>query len=107
MTKTKNDTEEDWGRELGRMIGRAEARVASYKKLVSQAWKNGDDGLKSLFKAIRQAEEKSLKALRQEKTDWNAGMWCHPSTAPDYDDLIESEDKILELLENLGAENIQ
>lgn len=96
-----NDQSEDWGKTLSRYITASEARVKSYKILVGQAYKNKDDGLKTLFKALRQAEEKWLKALRQEKTDLNAGVWLHPSHKIDYDSMMESEDKISEILESL------
>ena len=92
---------EDWGKTLSRFITATEARVKDYKILVGQAYKNKDEGLVRLFKAIKQAEEKWLKALRQEKTDLNAGLWLHPSHTVDHDSMMESEDKILEILESL------
>jgi len=66
---------EDWGKTLSRYIAASEARVASYKKLVGQAYKNKDQELVTLFKDCRKEEEKWLKALRAEKTDWNARCW--------------------------------
>lgn len=72
---TQNPKIEDWGKCLSRFITNTEARVASYKKLVGQAYKNGDQELVTLFKEFRKEEERWLKSLRMEKTDWNAGMW--------------------------------
>lgn len=69
---------EDWGRTLGRFISNTEARVASYKKLVQEAYKAGDRELIDLFKSFEKDEEKALKRLRKEKTAWNEGsyLWC-------------------------------
>lgn len=92
---------DDWGKTLSRYITATEARVKLYKILVGQAYNQKDKGLVRLFKALRQAEEKWLKALRQEKTDLNAGVWLHPSHKTDYDSMMESEDKISEILESL------
>lgn len=92
---------DDWGKELSRLITGSEARVASYKKLVGQAYKNKDRVLVSLFKACKQAEEKKLKRLRQEKQDWNVGLWMPSRYEPDYDSIMESENKILEILESM------
>lgn len=66
---------EDWSRALSKMIGATEARVASYKKLVGEAYKQSDRELIELFKGFRQDEEKWLKKLRWEKTCLNAGVW--------------------------------
>lgn len=65
---------DDWGRVLGKMIGACEARVASYKKLVQEAYKKGDRELVELFKESQHDEEKWLKRWREEKTRWNAGF---------------------------------
>lgn len=62
---------EAWGATLGKMIGRTEQRVGIYKKLVNDAYKAGDGELVDLFKAAQKDEEKFLKKLRQEKTEWN------------------------------------
>lgn len=61
--------------ELSRFITNTEKRVESYKKLVTEAYKNGDKELTSLFKEMKQDEEKALKRLRELKTDFNAGTW--------------------------------
>ena len=92
---------EDWGKTLSRIITASEARVAHYKKLVGESYRSGDRGLVPLFKALRQAEEKYLKAMRLEKTNYNAGLWFHPTARTDYKSIMESEDKILEILESL------
>lgn len=65
----------DWPNKLGKIIGRTEQRVASYKKLVGEAYKNNDKDLVFEFKKLRQDEEKFLKKLRHEKTCMNAGVW--------------------------------
>jgi len=67
--------QDDWGRILGKTLGAVEARVASYKTLITEAYKAGDGELVTLFKGIKKEEEKVLKALRWEKTCWNAGVW--------------------------------
>lgn len=66
---------DDWGRVLGKMIGATEARVASYKKLVGQSYKEGDRESVELFKEIQHDEERWLKRLRWEKSCWNADVW--------------------------------
>lgn len=66
---------EDWGKVLGKMIGRTEARVASYKKLVGEAYRANDRDLVDFFKSCQKDEEKFLKRLRKEKTYWNEGVW--------------------------------
>lgn len=74
MSQKVSETEE-WGKTLSKMIGATEARVASYKKLVGEAYKKNDRELVELFKGFRQEEEKWLKSLRWEKTCLNAGVW--------------------------------
>lgn len=66
---------DDWGRVLGKIIGASEARVASYKKLVQEAYKKGDRELVEMFKEIQHDEEQWLKRRRWEKTCWNADVW--------------------------------
>jgi hypothetical protein len=63
----------EWGLVVGKMIGRTEARVASYKGLVTDAYKNKDRELVDLFKAYEHDELKFLKRLRDEKRRWNEG----------------------------------
>lgn len=41
MSQEVSETEE-WGKTLSKMIGATEARVASYKKLVGEAYKKND-----------------------------------------------------------------
>lgn len=65
----------DWGKELARMIGAGEQRVSCYKNLIRDAYKAGDRETIALLKPFQQDEEKNLKRLVEEKTDWNAGMW--------------------------------
>lgn len=65
---------EEWGRTLGKMIGQTEARVASYKKLVQDAYKVGDREFVDLFKESQHDEERFLKKLRYEKTAWNESV---------------------------------
>lgn len=55
------------------MIGRTEARVASYKALVTDSYKKGDRELIDLFKEFEHDELKFLKRLREEKRRWNDG----------------------------------
>jgi len=62
-----------WGYVLGKMIGRTEARVASYKALVTDSYKKGDRELIDLFKEFEHDELKFLKRLREEKRRWNDG----------------------------------
>jgi len=66
---------DDWGRVLGKMIAASEGRVASYKKLVGEAYKQGDRELVETFKECQHDEERNLKKLRWEKTCWNANCW--------------------------------
>lgn len=68
-------TEADWGKQLSKFIAAAEARVASYKKLVQQAYKEGDRELVDLFKSFQKDEEKYLKRRRLEKRYWNEDVW--------------------------------
>lgn len=68
-------TEVDWGKQLSKFIAASEARVASYKKLVQQAYKAGDRELVDLFKSFQKDEEKYLKRRRLEKRYWNEDVW--------------------------------
>lgn len=73
-----------WGKELGKMIGRTEQRVASYRKMVQTEYvsikKAGLDTedpenreLINLLKDFEGDEMIFLKYLRKEKTAWNEG----------------------------------
>lgn len=66
---------EEWGKELGKIIGRTENRVANYKKTIQTAYKNDNRELIKILKEIKNDEEKFLKKLRREKTFLNAGCW--------------------------------
>ena len=68
---TVSEPVDDWGRVLGKMIARTEARVSIYQKLVQEAYKAGDREHIDLFKESQKDEEKFLKKLRREKTAWN------------------------------------
>lgn len=67
--------QEDWGKALGKIIAASEARVASYKKLVQEAYKKGDRELVDLFKEYQHDEERCLRRRRWEKTCWNHDVW--------------------------------
>lgn len=66
---------DEWGKTLSKMIGATETRIASYKKLVGDAYRVGDREMVEVCKGFRQDEEKWLKRLRWEKTCLNAGVW--------------------------------
>lgn len=67
--------ENDWGKQLSKLIAASEGRVASYKKIVQEAYKSGDRETVETVKKFQRDEEKYLKSFVEEKTFWNTGRW--------------------------------